>query len=103
MTSLLEIIERRKVVSATACNEMLDILKRQQLRELLPKKLPSPGTSVAYKTGGYHGIQCDVGVVYANNSSYTVAIMAKQITDMDKMQSAIADLSKTIYHYFAFE
>lgn len=103
MANLLEMIERREIVSTTACNEMLDILKRQQLRELLPKKLPTLGTSVAHKTGGYHGIQCDVGVVYANNSSYTVAIMAKEITDMDKMQSAIANLSQTIYHYFASE
>ena len=103
MTNLLEMIERREVISTKACNEILGILKRQQLRELLPKKLPSSGTSVAHKTGGYHGIQCDVGVVYSNNSSYTVAIMAKQITDMDKMQSAIADLSQTIYHYFTSE
>ncbi len=101
MAHLLKIIERREVVSREACEQMLNILKRQQLRQMLPKKLPSMKTSVAHKTGGYFGVQCDVGIVYTSKSSYSVAIMAKEITGMLDIQPAIADLSEAIYFSFS--
>ena len=101
MAYLLKLIERREVVSSKACEQMLNILSRQQLTAMLPKKLPSLKTKVLHKTGGYFGVQCDVGIVYSSEFSYSVAIMAKEITDMVGIQSAIADLSEAIYFSFA--
>ncbi|MQF65197.1 serine hydrolase [SAR202 cluster bacterium AC-409-J13_OGT_754m] len=101
MANLLKFIERREVVSTKACEQMLNILKRQQLREMLPKKLPTKEVHVAHKTGGYFRVQCDVGIVYTSKSSYSVAIMAKKITDMRGIQDAVADLSEAIYFSFS--
>ena len=99
MCHLLEMIQRRQVVSSAACDGMLDILKRQQHAEMLPRQLP-PGTIVAHKTGGDYGILCDVGIVFAPNGPYVVAIMAKQATDPVKVLPAIAALSRAIYDQF---
>ena len=72
-------------------------MMRQQLNNVLPLKLPV-GTVVAHKTGSYHGVRCDVGVVYAPNGPYSVAIMAKQVTgDVLGTDLALAAVSEAIY------
>ena len=97
MCHLLEMVYRGEVLAESSRDVFFDIMKRQQLNNVLPLKLPS-GTESAHKTGSYHGVRCDVGVVYAPNGPYSVAIMAKQVTgEVLETDLALTAVSRAIY------
>ena len=97
MCRLLEMVYQGEVLSGTSREVFFDIMKRQQLNNVLPLKLPA-GTESAHKTGSYHGVRCDVGVVHAPNGPYSVAIMAKQVTgEVLETDLALAAVSRAIY------
>ena len=101
MSRLLEMVYRGEVLSPSSQEAVLDILKRQQLKTVIPLHLP-PGTDVAHKTGGYHSVRCDVGIVYAQQGPYTLAIMAKQVTgDRLSVDLALATISRAVHDSFA--
>ena len=98
MCRLLELIYDGDILSPQSREAVLDILKRQQLSTVIPHALPA-GTVVAHKTGSYHTVRCDVGIVFSPTGPYTVAIMAKQMTAGDRLSvdASLAAISKAIY------
>ena len=102
MCRLLELIYNGDILSPQSREAVLNILKRQQLSTVIPHALP-PGTVVAHKTGSYHSVRCDVGIVFSSAGPYTVAIMAKQMTTGDRLgiDLGLAAVSKAIYDEFA--
>ena len=86
------------LLSTPSRNGALDILKRQQLRTVIPHALPV-GTDVAHKTGFYQGVRADVGIVYSPAGPYAVAIMAKDVTCPDRLvfDLSLAALSRAVY------
>ncbi len=101
MCRLLELIYDGDILSPQSQEAVLDILKRQQLSTVIPHALP-PGTPVAHKTGSYHSVRCDVGIVFSPTGPYTVAIMAKQIAGGDRLSvdASLAAISKAVYDEF---
>lgn len=101
MCRLLELIYEGDILSTRSRESVLDILKRQQLSTVIPHALP-PGTAVAHKTGSYHSVRCDVGIVFCPAGPYTVAIMAKQIATGDRLavDASLAAVSKAVYDKF---
>ena len=102
MCRLLELIYDDDILSPQSREAVLDILKRQQLSTVIPHALPS-GTTVAHKTGSYHTVRCDVGIVFSPTGPYTVAIMAKQMAGGDRLSvdASLAAVSKAVYDEFA--
>ena len=100
MCALLEAVHRGDVLSPSSKEAFWDILKRQQLNTVIPLLLP-PGTVVANKTGSYHSVRCDVGVVYSPSGPYAVAIMAKDV-DGERLHVdlTLAGVSKAVYDAF---
>ena len=98
MCKLLESLYSGDLLSAASRNGALDILKRQQLRTVIPHALPV-GTDVAHKTGFYDGVRADVGIVYSPAGPYAVAIMAKDVTCPDRLvfDLSLAALSRAVY------
>ena len=102
MCRLLELIYDGDILSSQSREAVLDILKRQQLSTVIPHALPA-GTVVAHKTGSYHTVRCDVGIVFSPTGPYTVALMAKQMTAGDRMSvdASLAAISRAVYDEFA--
>ena len=102
MCSLLELLYSGDILSPASREGALDILKRQQLRTVIPYALPV-GTTVAHKTGYYLGVRADVGIVFSPTGPYTVAIMAKQVTCRDRMtvDLRLAALARAVYDTLA--
>ena len=100
MCALLEAVHRGGALSPSSTEAFFDILKRQQHTTVVPLLLPA-GTVVANKTGSYHSVRCDVGVVYSPSGPYAVAIMAKQV-DGERLQVdlALAAVSRAVYDAF---
>ncbi|MCE2395643.1 serine hydrolase [Candidatus Poribacteria bacterium] len=101
MCRLLELIYDGNILSAQSREAVLDILKRQQLSTVIPHALPA-GTAVAHKTGSYHSVRCDVGIVFSPTGPYTVAIMAKEMTTGDRLSvdASLAAISRSVYDEF---
>lgn len=101
MCQLLEAIYDGDILSATSRDAVLDILKRQQLDNVIPSALP-PGTIVAHKTGTLPSIRCDVGIIFSPVGPYTLALMAKQLNSADRLgtDASLAAVSRAIYDEF---
>ena len=115
MARLMETIARGKAVSAEASKEMLDLLGKQQDRDMIPRRLPADA-AWAGKSGtdeekladaaGFKGaIRTDAGIVTAPGARYAIAIMARRVKDTrwsvdnDALVTG-ADVSRIVYDHF---
>src|SRR5207248_5039828 len=80
MIMLLEKLERGEIVNAAASNEMIAILKRQQYKEGIGRKLTFP---VASKSGALDRLRSDVGIVYAPGGRIAIAITCDDLPKPD--------------------
>ena len=101
MCRLLELIETRAILDADACMAILELMKRIQSATRIPGLLPK-GTVVAHKTGSYRRLRNDVGIVYAPNGPYAIALFARELPrdDIDD-DGALARISLAVYRELA--
>ncbi|MGI8742847.1 MAG: serine hydrolase [Bryobacteraceae bacterium] len=78
MVTLLEMLDHGQVVSPAASKEMLAILKRQQDRAGIPRKLGE--MTVANKSGALDRLRSDVGIVYSPHGRIAMAITCDDIS-----------------------
>ena len=101
MCRLLQLIESRAILDADACSAIIELLKRIQSGTRIPGLLPK-GTVVAHKTGSYRRLRNDVGIVYAPNGPYAIALFARELPrDNIDDDGALARISLAIYEEFA--
>ena len=82
MVKLMEGFELGKVVNPEASKEIIAILKRQQDRNGIPRKLT--GIEVANKTGALDHLRSnDVGIAYTKRGRIAMAITVDDIPDVD--------------------
>jgi beta-lactamase class A len=96
---LLEKIYRGEGLSASSRDAVIDILKRQKFAERIPALLPF-GVQVAHKTGSVKGVRNDVGIVYAGDTTYAIALMSKRAESGVAATELLAKLSKIVYDAF---
>ncbi len=94
MALFLEMVVLQAAVSSEASREMLDLMLAQKVRDRLPALLP-PDTEVAHKTGNLAEVTHDVGIVYAPQPTYIIAVLS----DRGGESEPIAVLSRAIYDY----
>jgi beta-lactamase class A len=97
MCRLLELIESRAILDDESCTAILELMKRIQSAARIPGLLPK-GTVVAHKTGSYRRLRNDVGIVYAPNGPYAIALFARELArDNVEDDAALARISLAIY------
>jgi len=70
------------------------------LNNVIPLKLPA-GVESAHKTGSYHGVRCDAGIVYSPSGPYIVVVMAKDVSGISlEIDLSLASLSLAVYDQF---
>lgn len=79
-------------------NEMIRLLKNQQVNTKLSKNLPND-TVIAHKTGELDGFSHDVGIVYTEKGNYIIVMLSKADNVFDA-NNKIAEISKEVYEYF---
>ncbi len=94
----LEQLYKGQLVSPEASQKMIELLKKQQLNDGLPKYLPE-GTGVANKTGDIDYLKHDAGIVFAPGGDYLIVIMSESDNPAGAMER-IALVSKAVYDYF---
>jgi beta-lactamase class A len=81
MVSLLERLYRGELVSKTASDEMLDILKRQRDRNGIGRDMKD--ITIASKSGALEHLRSDVGIIYSKNGPVAMAITIDNIRDVN--------------------
>jgi len=81
MVLLLEKIERGEAVSAEASRAMIEILKRQQYRDGIGRRLAA--MEVASKSGALDRLRSDVGIVYTPGGRLDIAVTCEDLPEVD--------------------
>ena len=94
---LLGLIGTNAILGEAGCTAVVELMKRIQSGTRIPGLLPK-GTVVAHKTGSYRRLRNDVGIVYAPNGPYAIAICCRELPrdDLDD-DRAIAQISLAVW------
>lgn len=87
-----------KLADQQHTQEMVDLLKSQQLNDGLPKYLPV-SANVAHKTGDIDWFKHDAGIVFSDKGDYVITVMSESEFPPDA-QERIALISKNVFDYF---
>ncbi|GIO26872.1 serine hydrolase [Ornithinibacillus bavariensis] len=107
MTMMLKKLVTGKIVSIHACEQMIDIMKKQQIRHTLPSKIelidgPIIGTlkefEIAHKTGNVLGIRHDIGIFYVGQRKMIASILSKGVGEIDSLE-AFGHIGLEIYRF----
>lgn len=96
MADLLAQIAHGHGLAPASRSAMIETLKHQKYNTIIPLHLPE-GTDVAHKTGSLKGIRNDVGIVYAPNGPYVIALMSKRLTDEVDGARRLAEVSRLVW------
>jgi len=96
LVRLLTLMAKRELVDAWSSNEMIDILKADQINTLLPEPLPVD-VPVAHKTGSLDDTLNDAGIVFASDTPYVIAVMTTALPSEDLGRAFIHSVSRLAY------
>jgi beta-lactamase class A len=103
MIKLLEMIHRRQILDATACERMLTIMKKQRDHDSMPRYLlTEPKVTIASKSGALDDVRNDVGLIYTPSGTIAFAAFAynskdHQWTPDNEAHLTLAKLARAIY------
>ncbi len=87
-------------LSAASCRECIEIMRRQQYRDKIPRMLPR-NAKIANKTGGLRDASHDLALVEApDGPTYTISILTADFASEFEADLAISRTSRAIWDYF---
>lgn len=95
MVHLLTDMAQKQLIDQWSSNTMIDILEHQEINSLIPEPLPE--IPIAHKTGSLDDTLNDVGIVYASNGPYVIAVMTTQLPTLSAGRRFIRRVSKMAY------
>jgi beta-lactamase class A len=96
MAYLLTKMAKEQLIDEWSSRAMIKILREQKHNSLLPEPLPA-GTQVAHKTGTLHDTLNDVGIVYAGEDPYVIAVMTTDLPTLESGKRFIRGVSRMAY------
>lgn len=96
LADLLTGIERRRVVSPGACEKILQIMRKQQHDQRIPRLLP-PDTPVANKTGTITGVCHDIGIIYCPAGPVALAVLTRDAGELAAAEGGIRHIARLVY------
>lgn len=99
MTIILEKMYRGELVDRESSKFMLDLFKKQEINDRIPKYLPKD-TVIAHKTGLEKGVVHDVGIVFAPKGDYIICVLTQKVRDYQVAKDYIAEVSRITYNSY---
>lgn len=87
-----------EIIDKEYSQKMIELLKKQQLNNGLPKYLPSE-VEIGHKTGEIGWFKHDAGIVYSPKGNYIIVVLS-ETNSPTNAQEKIAFLSKVVFDYF---
>jgi beta-lactamase class A len=100
MGRFLSALYRGEIVSPEASAEMLDLLLRQEINDLIPVGVDD-GIPIAHKTGLLERQLHDAAIVYSPAGAYVLIALTEHQEDIDAAYEAIHSLSGLIFEGYA--
>jgi len=105
MGRLAAMLHQGRVVSRAASRAMVEILKRQQYKDCIGRRLGS-GVVVASKSGALDALRSDVGLVTGKAGTFVLAITVDGMKQVDYSEDnlgsiAIAEMAKALVNGLA--
>jgi beta-lactamase class A len=113
--ALMTLLARRAILTPPACEEILQILRRQHYTNYTTRRIPEfdgyqepggvPAVTVASKSGSVRGTRNDVALVESPTCRYVIAMMSRDCADRrfyvdNEAAVLLADVSALIYTHF---
>jgi beta-lactamase class A len=96
-THMLKLIAEGKVVSQSACDEMIKIMLGQEFNESIPALLPG-AVKVAHKTGWSDDFFHDIGIVFPpRRKPYIISLFTHGFSVDTEAHECMAEVSRMIY------
>lgn len=95
MVRLLTDMAKHRLVDEWASRQMIEILEHQEINTLLPEPLPE--IPIAHKTGSFDDTLDDVGIVYAANEPYVIAVLTTHLPSLPAGRRFIRKVSRVTY------
>jgi hypothetical protein len=95
MVALLVKMAKDQLIDQWSSRQMISILEEQEINTLLPA--PLPAIPIAHKTGSFNDTLNDVGIVYAANAPYVIAVMTTNLPSLSSGRSFIRHVSRMAY------
>lgn len=107
MLRLLELLQRRELVSPAACDAMLEHLATCEDREKFPADLPT-GTKLAHKTGSVAAVRTDAGILETPSGPIALCVLTSQNKDQRWVPEnagnvLCANVARAVFDYFNTE
>lgn len=100
MAIAIERMYKGQLVNKDVSEQCMGLLKKQKLRDRIPKKLP-PNILVAHKTGLEKRVCHDVGIVYTPKGNFLVSALTKHRNKTSRAsKNFIANISLLTYNYY---
>lgn len=99
MAKALDLIYKKQILNEDMCNLMMDILKKQRDRDMIPKYLPEE-ILIAHKTGELDNLNHDIGIVFLDDFEYSLGVFITDARSNLNAKEIIANISKIIYEHF---
>jgi beta-lactamase class A len=98
LNRLLTMVAKKEILTASSCDLILDILRRQQYNSRLPYLLPA-GTKVAHKTGTVNGVVNDAGIIYLpdGKGSIAITVLSRNVEEKQAAERTIAQVARAVY------
>lgn len=93
---LLKLLVEGQVVSPEVSSTIIDIMKRQQLRNKLPAYLPED-TIIAHKTGDLPNLEHDAGIFFLPDRTYILVVLTDQLVTNSAGIETIGRISEVVY------
>ena len=100
LARLLSGMAHQRLVDEWSSAQMIAILSGQEHNTLIPEPLP-PDLAIAHKTGTLHDTLNDVGIVYADNAPYVIAVMTTDLPTLSAGRRFIRGVSRLAYKEMA--
>lgn len=103
VSRMLGSIATGRFLSQRACEEMVAIMKRQQVLNGLPSLLPSvpggtPDWEIACKSGWDSGRQHDVGVFYTEGRRFSIVALSQDVQSESAL-CVLGQIGREVYEY----
>ncbi|WP_144513771.1 serine hydrolase [Bacillus sp. FJAT-22090] len=107
VAKLLKSLTTGTLVSPHASEQMIDIMKKQQMNECLPEKLPSVYSNfndgmtpweLSHKTGWIPGTRHDVGIFFVEGRKLIATVLSKDEDDL-LSKGILNEIGEEIYNY----
>lgn len=97
---IFENLAHHKYLTEESNEMMIDILKDQYYRDIIPKHLPED-LEIANKSGFITGVRHDSAIVYLpDGRAYVLIFLTKELPDEDRGRDNGATISEMIYNYY---